>query len=130
MFFEALGNMIRVVHPGSEYFTHPGSRGQKGTGFQIRNTTCKHFFASQFYLNGNFDKQIIQYGAGTCLTFGIGKYSVLITATWCRMLSGKHQLVPAGSAFPPPRWRSTSSCPWGSTSTSPCPRAASHHSTS
>jgi hypothetical protein len=30
--FQALGNMIRVVHPGSGsyFFTHPGSRGQKG----------------------------------------------------------------------------------------------------
>jgi hypothetical protein len=24
--------MIRVVHPGSGFFTHPGSGGQKGTG--------------------------------------------------------------------------------------------------
>jgi hypothetical protein len=33
--------MIRVVHPGSGsgfFFTHPGSRGQKGTEFRIRNT--------------------------------------------------------------------------------------------
>ncbi len=33
-----LRNMIRVVHPGSGsgFFTHPGSRGQKATGSQIR----------------------------------------------------------------------------------------------
>jgi hypothetical protein len=43
-FFSALGNVIRVVHPGSGsyIFTHPdpGSRGQKGTGtwIRIRNT--------------------------------------------------------------------------------------------
>ncbi len=46
--FQPLGNMIRVVHPGSgswflthpwsRYFTHPGSRGQKSTGSRIRNT--------------------------------------------------------------------------------------------
>jgi hypothetical protein len=32
--FEALGNMIRAVHPGSGllFFTHPRSRVQKGTG--------------------------------------------------------------------------------------------------
>jgi hypothetical protein len=30
--------MIRVVHPGSGSFTHPGSRGQKGTGSRIHNT--------------------------------------------------------------------------------------------
>jgi hypothetical protein len=29
--------MIRVVHPGSEFFTHPGSRSQKGTGSRISN---------------------------------------------------------------------------------------------
>ncbi len=36
--FYALGNMIRVVHPGSGswLFTYPGSRGQKGTGSRIR----------------------------------------------------------------------------------------------
>ena len=30
--------MFRVAHPGSgsEFFTHPGSRGQKGTGSRIR----------------------------------------------------------------------------------------------
>jgi hypothetical protein len=28
--------MIRVVHPGSGFFTHPGSRGQNGTGSRIR----------------------------------------------------------------------------------------------
>jgi hypothetical protein len=30
--------MFRVVHPGSGslLFTHPGSSGQKGTGFRIR----------------------------------------------------------------------------------------------
>ncbi len=33
--FSALGNMIRVVHPGSGFLTHPGSRGQKGTGSRI-----------------------------------------------------------------------------------------------
>jgi hypothetical protein len=35
------GNMIRFVHPGSGswLFTHPGSRGQKGTGSRIR--ICK-----------------------------------------------------------------------------------------
>ncbi len=35
-----LSEMIRVVHPvsGSWFFTHPGSRGQKGTGYRIRNT--------------------------------------------------------------------------------------------
>jgi hypothetical protein len=33
--------MIRVVHPGSGsgFFTYPGSRGQKGTGFRIRINT-------------------------------------------------------------------------------------------
>jgi hypothetical protein len=33
-------NMIRVVNPGSGscFFSHPGSRGQKGTEFRIRNT--------------------------------------------------------------------------------------------
>ncbi len=38
--FLALGNMIRVVHSGSGlwFFTHPGSRGQKGTGSRIRDT--------------------------------------------------------------------------------------------
>ncbi len=36
--FKALGNMIRVVNPGSWFFTHPGSRGQKSTGSRIRNT--------------------------------------------------------------------------------------------
>ncbi len=38
--FQALGNTILVVHPGSRIlFTHPdsGSRGQKGTGSRIRN---------------------------------------------------------------------------------------------
>jgi hypothetical protein len=32
--------MIRDIHPGtgSRFFTHPGSRGQKGTGSRIRNT--------------------------------------------------------------------------------------------
>jgi hypothetical protein len=40
--------MIRVVHPGSGFFTHPGSLGQKGTGSRIRNTvkqygTVEHF---------------------------------------------------------------------------------------
>jgi hypothetical protein len=30
--------MIQVVHPGSGLFTHPGSRGQKGTGSRFRNT--------------------------------------------------------------------------------------------
>ncbi len=36
--FEALGNMIRDVHPGSgsRFFTHSGSRGHKGTGSRIR----------------------------------------------------------------------------------------------
>jgi hypothetical protein len=36
--FSALRNMIRYVHPGSGswYFTHPGFRGQKGTGSRIR----------------------------------------------------------------------------------------------
>ncbi len=36
--FEALGNMIRVVHARSGFrlFNHPGSRGQKGTGPRIR----------------------------------------------------------------------------------------------
>ncbi len=29
--------MIRVVHPGSGFFTHPGSRGQKGSRIRIRN---------------------------------------------------------------------------------------------
>ncbi len=36
--------MIRVFHPGSGswfFFTHPGSRGQKGTGSRIRNTGFK-----------------------------------------------------------------------------------------
>ncbi len=32
----ALGNMIRVVHPGSGFFTDPENRGQKGTGSRIR----------------------------------------------------------------------------------------------
>ncbi len=34
-----ISEMIRVVYPesGSWFFTHPGSRGQKGTGSQIRN---------------------------------------------------------------------------------------------
>ncbi len=38
--FYALGNIIRVVHPGSRswLFIHPGSRGQKSTGSRIRNT--------------------------------------------------------------------------------------------
>jgi hypothetical protein len=31
-------DMIRVVHPGSRFFTYPGSRGHKGTGSRIRNT--------------------------------------------------------------------------------------------
>ncbi len=39
-FLSYLGNMIRVVHPGSGYriltFTHPGSGVQKGTGSRIR----------------------------------------------------------------------------------------------
>ncbi len=43
--YQALGNMIRVVHPGSEsrFFTHPGSSGQKGNGslIRIRNTDAK-----------------------------------------------------------------------------------------
>ena len=30
--------MIRVVHPGSGFFTHPGSRDQKGTGSRVRYT--------------------------------------------------------------------------------------------
>ncbi len=39
-YFWALGNRIRVVHPwsGSGFFTHPGSRRQKGIGFRNRNT--------------------------------------------------------------------------------------------
>ncbi len=45
--FYALGNMIRVVHPGSgsRYFTHPGSKGQKGTGsrIRIRNTALDQY---------------------------------------------------------------------------------------
>jgi hypothetical protein len=44
--FKALGNMIRVVHPGSGslLFTHLGSRSQKGTGswIRIRNTAHKN----------------------------------------------------------------------------------------
>jgi hypothetical protein len=43
--FQALGNMIRVVHPGSGsgFFTHPGSWGKKGTGSlsRIGNTEFK-----------------------------------------------------------------------------------------
>ncbi len=40
--------MIRVVHPGSGFFTHPGSGGQKHTGsrIRIRNTVCHSFFLS------------------------------------------------------------------------------------
>jgi hypothetical protein len=36
--------MIRVVHPGSRFFTHPGSRGPKGTGsrIRIRNTVAEY----------------------------------------------------------------------------------------
>jgi hypothetical protein len=36
--FQALGNMIRVVYPGYGFwfFTHPGSRGQQSTGSRIR----------------------------------------------------------------------------------------------
>jgi hypothetical protein len=32
--------MIRVIHPGSRFFNHPGSRGKKSTGswIRIRNT--------------------------------------------------------------------------------------------
>ncbi len=37
-----LGNMIRVVHPGSGV-THPGSNGKKGTGSRIRNTNSYFF---------------------------------------------------------------------------------------
>jgi hypothetical protein len=31
------GSKIRDVHPGSRFFFHPGSRGQKGTGSRTRN---------------------------------------------------------------------------------------------
>ncbi len=35
--------MIRLVLPGSgSYFTHPGSRGQKGTGSRIRISNTGH----------------------------------------------------------------------------------------
>jgi hypothetical protein len=38
--FQALGITIPVVHPGSGscFFTHPVSRGQKGTGSRIHHT--------------------------------------------------------------------------------------------
>ncbi len=44
-------NMIRVVHPasGSWLFTHPGSRGHKGTGSRIRISNTKFFNASKGY---------------------------------------------------------------------------------
>ncbi len=59
------GNMIRVVHPGSGswLFTHPGSRGQKGTGSRIRNTAIftLHIFSNfpltlklSIFAGGNF----------------------------------------------------------------------------
>ncbi len=47
--FQALGNMIWVVHPASGIFTHPGSRGQKGTGSRIRNTSSK--ISRELFLN-------------------------------------------------------------------------------
>jgi hypothetical protein len=39
--------MIRDVHPESRIliFTHPGSRGQKGTGSRIRNTVYNMYLA-------------------------------------------------------------------------------------
>ncbi len=39
-FTQFFGNMIRVVHPGSGswFFTHPGSRGTKGTGSRIQRS--------------------------------------------------------------------------------------------
>jgi hypothetical protein len=40
--FSSLGYMIRYPGYGSRFFTHPGSRGQKGTGSQIRNTELSH----------------------------------------------------------------------------------------
>ncbi len=56
--FYALGNMIRVVHPGSGswFFTHPGSRDQKGTGsrIRIRNTglPCPIGFLKVIFMRG------------------------------------------------------------------------------
>ncbi len=57
-----LGNMIRVVHTGSGscFFTHPGSRGQKGNGSRIRirntaffnNLRCEAVML--FYKSGQF----------------------------------------------------------------------------
>jgi hypothetical protein len=51
--FQALGNMIRVVDPGSGswIFTYPGSRGQNGIGsrIRIRNTDAGQLVRKQSY---------------------------------------------------------------------------------
>ncbi len=61
--FWALGNMIRVVHPGSGswFFTHPGYRiqGQKGTGSRIPDPQhwtflCTSVFFVEEFLNSRF----------------------------------------------------------------------------
>jgi hypothetical protein len=52
--FYALKTMIRVVHPGSRIrmltFSHPGSRGQKGTQSRIPDSQhCKKYFEKKFF---------------------------------------------------------------------------------
>ncbi len=52
--------MIQVVHPGSgSLLTHPGSRGQKGTGSRIRNTS----FLPVLELEG-LEVELLQVGDG------------------------------------------------------------------
>ncbi len=57
--FKAPGNMIRVVHPGSLLFTHPGSRiqGSKSNGswIPIRNTAWR-LYSSQLEAWADFFK--------------------------------------------------------------------------
>jgi hypothetical protein len=53
---EALENIIRVVHPGSGCWlsTHPGSRGQKGTGSRIRIRNTDKIFRFRFAADFSF----------------------------------------------------------------------------
>ncbi len=74
--FQALGNMIRVVHPGSGswFFTHPGSRGQKCTEsrIRIRNTDFNQGFSDNS-----------RYRLTALLYFHLRIYSIIEADLWC-----------------------------------------------
>ncbi len=69
--------MFRIVHPGFWIriliFTHPGSRGQKGTGprIRIRNTAVKHFSnLTPLKWNTKQHKRILNYTPSPHLAWG------------------------------------------------------------